>query len=159
MTDKELLKQKALQKAKKPKFVRQEAHRRKRLGESWRRPRGIHSKMRIRKAGKPARVAIGYGSPAKLRGVLIKKWPGKRPVLVYNLQELENLDPAKHVAIIGRTVGLKKKIELIKKAEEKKIIIANLEPAKIKQTVEAKTKKKKEGKKGKVKEKTKGKSK
>ena len=45
---------------KRPKFKRQEWYTYKRLGDSWRRPRGLHSKMRKHLKYRPNVVSIGY---------------------------------------------------------------------------------------------------
>jgi len=90
--------------------------------DSWRRPRGIHNKMRKRKKGRPPLVEVGYGSPKKVRGLLGN---GKRPVIVHNVEELEKIDKEKEIAVIASTVGKRKRLEMIKRAQELGIEIYN----------------------------------
>ncbi|MBX4196608.1 50S ribosomal protein L32e [Candidatus Pacearchaeota archaeon] len=107
-------------------FIRTDSNRYLKLGKKrkkgrvWRRAKGIHSKIRRRKAGYPARPTIGYRTAGAIFGTV----QGKKPVLVHNLHEMHGL-PKDSIIILAR-VGAKKKLELIKKAEEMKIPIANL---------------------------------
>ena len=111
-------------KARKPHFVRQDAHRFKgKLGEVWRKPRGHHSKMRLSKKGKPAKVNKGYRSPRLTRGMTRD---GRIPIRVHNKLDLEKLDLKVHVAIIGASVGRKKKSEIITAAQQRGIKIFNI---------------------------------
>jgi large subunit ribosomal protein L32e len=96
----------------------------KRRNVKWRRAKGVHSKIRRKRTGYPRKPEVGYKKPASSAG-LIK---GKIPVLVHNIKELSILN-AKNIAILAR-VGAKKKLELIKKAEEMKIQILNMGGAK-----------------------------
>ena len=102
----------------KPKFKRQQLILKK-LKDSWRKPKGIHSKLRLQKKGKGKLVRIGYGSKKELRG-LIK---GKKTTYVSNLKDLENL---KEAIIISSKTGLKKKLEIINRAKELKLEIINI---------------------------------
>ena len=88
--------------------------------DKWRKPRGQNSKKRlhIRKAGKLPR--IGYGQPKLIRGL----HPcGKYTVVVNNIHELESIGD--RAAYIGRTVGKKKKVEILQKAKELGVKILN----------------------------------
>ncbi|RLI09874.1 50S ribosomal protein L32e [Candidatus Bathyarchaeota archaeon] len=109
-------------KAKKPDFVRQESWRYVRVKESWRKPRGMDSKMRLQKKGWPAIVKIGYRGPSEARGLHPS---GFREVLVHNVEELERLDPRTEAARIAHTVGLRKKIEIMRRAQELGIYVLN----------------------------------
>ena len=55
-------------KKKKPNFIRQDAHKKKRVGTSWRRAKGIQSKVRLNKRGYVKSVSQGYRSPKSVRG-------------------------------------------------------------------------------------------
>ncbi|ENN96185.1 50S ribosomal protein L32e [Methanocaldococcus villosus KIN24-T80] len=110
-------------KRKKPDFIRTEAHRHKRLGEKWRRPRGRHNKMRLKWKEKPKVVSIGYRSPKAVRGLHPS---GYEDVLVYNVKDLEKINPEKQAIRIASSVGMRKKIEIIKKAKELGIKILNI---------------------------------
>jgi large subunit ribosomal protein L32e len=107
---------------KKPKFKRWMSQAYKRVKESWRRPRGIHSKVRIRKKGKIKMPSVGYGAPKELRFLHPS---GLKEVLISNLKDLEKVDPKTQAIRIAHTVGEKKRKEIIKKAEELKIKILN----------------------------------
>jgi large subunit ribosomal protein L32e len=108
------------------KFLRVDAGKISRLGRKrpkllkWRRPRGKQNKIRLGRAGYPVAPSVGFRTPRKLSG----KVGGLVPSLVHNVREIEALGRDK-IAIIAR-VGAKKKMEMLRKAEEKKIKILNL---------------------------------
>ena len=54
---------------KRPAFKRQNWFRYKRLGQKWRKPRGMHSKMRARRKYRPPMASISYRGPAAARGL------------------------------------------------------------------------------------------
>jgi len=100
---------------KKPKFVRQNSHRKVRVkGKSWRRPRGLDSKQKRGKKHMPKRPRIGYGTGGKK----------EKDTFVGNVNELEGLEKETKV-IIRSTVGKKKRIDIIEKAKKMKIKIMN----------------------------------
>jgi len=105
----------------KKKFVRHESVHFKSLGSAWRRPRGIHNKLRLCKGGQGLTPKIGYGS-GKDKG-LIK---GAVPVLIHTLEELITFDTKKNVGIIASGLGMKKKIAIVKKAQELHIQLLNI---------------------------------
>lgn len=140
---KELLELRKQIKRKKPDFVRQDAHK-KRLKKRWVKPRGLHSKVRLRKAGHPKKVSSGYGGPKEVRG-LSKE--GLKMVLVHNENELGSVEKEKECIIISSEVGLKNKISLLKKAKEKGIKVLNLDVDKYLKQKEEEIKKKLEKKK------------
>ena len=107
---------------KKPDFKRQEWFRYKKLGVKWRKPKGKTSKTRRYEKGKPARPSIGYRSPKETRGLHPS---GYWDILVCNIKELENLDPATQVGRISSTVGKRKKEVMLEKAKELGIKILN----------------------------------
>lgn len=110
----------------KRKFLRSESARHMRIGKNrkklqkWRKPRGKSDKVRLEKKNRPLKVKIGYRESKKTSG-LIK---GLKPFLVKNLQDIEKINK-ENIAIIAR-IGAKKKIEIIKKLNEKKIMIFNV---------------------------------
>lgn len=108
-----------------PAFKRQEWFRYQKLGEAWRRPRGIHSKMRRGMKRRPPMVEIGYGGPALVRGLHPS---GFEEVMVYNIDGLENIDPKTQAARIGGTVGVKKRITIENRAKELGIRVLNKMP-------------------------------
>ena len=123
---------------KKPKFKRQNSILSK-LKESWRKPKGIHSKLRLKKRGKGKRPKIGYGNNKKLKG-LIKN---QNYVHINNIKELENV---KQPVLISSKTGLKKKLEIAKKAEELKLKIINVDVKKLLKKLENRKEKKTEEK-------------
>ena len=102
---------------KKPNFKRQNFLLDK-LKDSWRKPKGLHSKLRLKKRGKGKRPKIGYGNAKKIRGMI----KNKNYVYIRNVNELENV---KQPILISSNTGLKKKLEIAKKAEELKLSIIN----------------------------------
>ncbi len=109
-------------KSKKPDFRRQEVWRYKRLKESWRRPRGIDSKMRMKVKGWPKSVEIGYRGPREARGLHPS---GYAEVLVHNVDEVDEVDPKTQAIRIAHTVGARKQVEISARASKKGIRILN----------------------------------
>lgn len=118
----EMLKVRREKKKKKPKFRRQEWFRKKALGEKWRKPRGIHSKLRRQEKGKGALPNPGYGSPSSVRGL---NREGYREVIVKNVKDLEKVNPKEDVAVISKTVGRKKRFEILESAKKMNIKVTN----------------------------------
>ena len=119
-------------KNKKPVFRRQESWRYKRVKESWRRPRGIDSKMRKKVKGWPRSVEVGYRSPKKTRGLHPS---GYAEALVYNIDDVEKVSPETQVIRIAGAVGARKRIEISARAEERGIHILN--PREVKELEES----------------------
>jgi large subunit ribosomal protein L32e len=110
-------------KKKTPKFLRQEWFRKKhRLGKKWRKPRGIHSKLREHEVARGALPRPGYGSPSAVRGL---NRQGCREVLVKNMKDMERLNHKEEVAIIASGVGRKKRLELLEFAVKNNIKVGN----------------------------------
>lgn len=110
-------------KAKKPTFTRQESHRKKKMDDGkWRRPRGIHSKMRLHQRGKKTSPSPGYGSPREVEGLHSS---GLRPVVVHTLQEIDGVQKNEG-AIISSTVGMKKREMLVTHAKKKGVAVLNI---------------------------------
>lgn len=122
MDTKELLKKRKLLKRKKPDFIRQDAHKKKKVGCGWRKPKGSDSKMRVNRKGYRRSVKKGWGSPKDVRGA---DREGLLPVTVRNTEEIQKLDPAKNIMVIPGNTGTKKKMELVEQALSKKITILN----------------------------------
>ncbi|MEK6844325.1 MAG: eL32 family ribosomal protein [Nanoarchaeota archaeon] len=108
-------------------FIRQDYMRHLKLGKNrkklqkWRKPKGMHSKMRQKRKGYPKTVSIGYGTPKEGSG----KIKGLIPMRINNIAELNKIGK-ENIAVISARIGARKKIDLIKKAEEMKIKILNL---------------------------------
>lgn len=106
-----------------PDFKRQEHHRRKRLQSTgWRRPRGLHSKMRTHRGYRTNVVSIGYGGPRQARHLHPS---GFQEVIVHNVKDLEDIDPKVQAARVAHTVGMRKRIQIEDRADELEIRILN----------------------------------
>lgn len=110
-------------KKKKPTFTQQDNHKKPKLADKWRRPKGSDSKMRVGLRGYKRSPEIGWGSPKDVRGL---SRDGYTQNIINTANEIEGLDPKVDGAIIASNVGKKKKIELVKILVEKKINILNL---------------------------------
>lgn len=113
------------QKRKRPKFVRQESWRYKRLDEAWRRPRGKDSRMRLQKSGAPPLVKIGYRVDKRFRGLHPS---GFEEVLVSRPEDLEGIDPSRQAIRIAAGVGRLKRVQIAEAAREKGIKVLNPPP-------------------------------
>lgn len=117
------LKKRAETSARRPEFLRQEWHRRKRLQTAkWRRPRGGQSKMRQHFGYRRNVVSIGYGSPKEARFLHPS---GFIEVLVHNVNDLAKIRPEQEAARVAHSVGMKKRLEIEEKADELKIRVLN----------------------------------
>ena len=106
-----------------PKFVRPESWRYKRLETTWRKPKGIDNHQRKQKSrGRPGLVKIGYGTPKIAKGLHPS---GYTDNLVNNLTDLEKLNPKEDGVRFGHSVGTKKRKELMEIAVEKKFKVFN----------------------------------
>ncbi len=107
---------------KRPEFIRQESWRYVRVHSQWRKPRGIDSKMAEKRKGWPRMPNIGYRSPKLVRGYHPSGYP---EVLVYNVRDLEDLNPNEVIIRIAHTVGERKKLDIIERATELGLKIVN----------------------------------
>ena len=105
-----------------PAFKRQEWFRYQRLGEKWRKPKGIHSKMRRHLSYRPPVVSIGFRGPKAVRDFHPS---GFQEVMVYNASQVEDVDPKVQAIRIGGTVGGKKRMAITEKADELGIRVLN----------------------------------
>lgn len=103
-------------------FLRQEWFRYPRLGEKWRKPRGLHSKMRRHYSYRPNIVSVGYRGPAKVRGLHSS---GFQEVMVYNPDQLDDIDPKTQAVRVGSSVGFKKRQAIEAKADDMGIRVLN----------------------------------
>ena len=108
--------------ATRPKFVRQESWRYVRLAENWRKPKGVDNKMRKQVSGVPPLVKVGYRGPKVARGLHPS---GYNDRLIHNIRDLEKLDPKIDAARIGHTVGRRKRIDIVSKANALGIKVLN----------------------------------
>jgi large subunit ribosomal protein L32e len=109
------------------KFVRRDSNRYSKIGkgrkklQKWRRPKGRDNKMRENRKGYPKSVRVGFKTTNKESGNI----GGLVPQRILTLKDLDNIRKD-NLIIIGK-VGAKRRIELIKKAEEMKLKIFNVE--------------------------------
>ena len=122
MVNTRLLEQRNKTKRKKPNFLRQDAHRTKSLEKKWIKPKGMHSKMRMKLRSRRVWPSPGYCSPNEVKGLTRK---GFQPVLVRNLKNLEGFDSKTQIVVVGH-VGLKNKIQILKKCIENKYDVENV---------------------------------
>ena len=109
--------------SRRPEFLRQEWHTRKRLqGVKWRKPVGDHSKMRQHYGYRRNVVSIGFGSP---KGARHLHPSGFKEVRVWNVKDLERINPEQEAARVAHQVGMKKRLDIEAKAEELGIRVLN----------------------------------
>lgn len=119
---------------KKPKFLRTDWHKKIRLGRGvkknlkWHGAKGRHNKLRLNRKGRMQRPKVGWGAENEVKGFV----KGMEAVRVENVKEVETVHAsqvpfsrAKSVGIIIGKVGKKKRLDMIKKANEMKIVILN----------------------------------
>ncbi len=108
-------------------FVRRSTLKYSRMGlrrpklQKWRSAKGRHSKIRKNRFGYTKSPRIGFKSAKKESGRI----NGKMPILIRNMQDINNAGK-ENILIIARTIGARKRIEMIKKASEMKLEILNV---------------------------------
>ncbi len=142
-------------KKKKPNFLRQDAHKKSKLKKKWRKPKGVHSKMKLKLKSYRKSASPGYCSPKKVKTL---NRSGFKEILVYNISDLDNINKKTEAIKIGSTVGIKKRLEIAKKAKSLGLVIVNIKDIdKFLTRVEEEFSKKKQLKKKKFEEKEKSK--
>ena len=112
-------------KRKKPKFLRTDWHKKIRLGkgvkknQKWHGAKGRHNKLRLNRKGRMQRPKVGWGAENDVKGFV----NGMEVIRVENVAEIENVN--KGQGIIIAKVGKKKRMDMIKKANEMKLKILN----------------------------------
>ncbi len=120
MSTTDLLHKRNQWKSKKPTFIRQDYQKTIRLRDNWRRPEGMHSKMRRKLRGNRRSPSIGFSSPRQVRSLTRD---GYRLHLISNPQQLDTITEP---ITIAASVGIRKRIAIAKKAKEKKLRILNI---------------------------------
>ncbi len=118
-----MLELRELKKSKKPVFIARDSQRRKEVVQnSWRRPRGKHSKTRLHHGGNPKMPSQGYRSPREVRGM---HKSGLKTIVVQSIKQIGAIKG--EGIIIGSSVGLKKKLEIMKAAAARKLDVLNFD--------------------------------
>ncbi len=112
-------------KERKPDFIRQDYQRRKRLGRKlkWRKPKGIHSKIRHHFKGRRKMPSPGFKSPSLVKELHSS---GLKIVNVFSVEDISKIKKESEGAVISKSVGTKKRLEIFKKAKTLNITILNL---------------------------------
>lgn len=121
MNKENLLKLRSEKKKHKPKFVRRNYIKLK-LKDKWRKPRGLHNKLRLKRKGHIKNPSTGYRSP-KLVRYLDRN--GLSPVIVSNINEISKLDSTKNSLIFNSTSGIRSRLKMLDKAQEMKFTVLN----------------------------------
>lgn len=141
-------------KERKPEFIRQDTQKRRKLSIKWKKPKGLHSKIRHKFKGHSKMPSPGYKSPIKVKGLHAS---GLKQVIVFSPEDVKNINKQSEGIIISKSVGIRKMLEVLKKAKELNIQVLNLNMddkiRKIEDFVNSKKKKQKDAKKEKIQEK------
>jgi len=78
--------------------------------------------MRRHYGYRPPIVSIGYRGPAEVRGLHPS---GFQEVMVFNVSQLNGIDPKVQAVRIGGTVGARKRGDIIAKADQEGIRVLN----------------------------------
>ena len=105
-------------------FPRFQADKFKRMNQHWRKPRGIDGRCRRRFRGATLMPNIGYGSDARTRNMLPN---GLYKFTVSNVRDLELLmmHNDRYCAEIAHNVSSRKRIAIVKRADELSIRVIN----------------------------------
>jgi large subunit ribosomal protein L32e len=107
MAKKDILQVKATIKSKRPLFRRASAVHTLRVSRTgYRRPKGLHNKIKDNRKGHATTIKSGYGYPRDTRGCNAQ---GKEIVLIRTLDELKNYKPSEIAVILDASLGAKKK--------------------------------------------------
>ncbi|MCD4666374.1 eL32 family ribosomal protein [archaeon] len=102
------------------KFIRRKGGQLKKLEAKWRKPKGLHNKLRLRKAGQGKVPKIGYKKVDSKRGLI----NGQKYVLVLSFKDLKNIKE-KNI-VISSNVGLKNKLKIIEECKKLSLNILNI---------------------------------
>ena len=140
-------------KERKPDFIRQDNPKRMKVNYKWRKPKGIHSKIRHKFKGRRKMPSPGYKSPIKVKGLHSS---GLEIINIYSIKDISQIKKESQGIVIAKTIGMKKQFEILKKAKELGIKVLNLnvdgQIKKIEDIINSKKKKDAKEKKAEVKE-------
>lgn len=104
------------------KFTKHDAVKLKRVGMSWRKPRGRKNKTKVGKKGHRPMPSKGYMTDSRKR----YRIAGKMPVRVHTPADIDSLT-SDNIIIIAGSVGALKRTEIINVANSKNIRVINHE--------------------------------
>lgn len=109
-------------KSHKPAFNRPNAFSQVRVKRVWRKPKGMHSKIRKRRKWSSKMPNVGYGNASSFRGLHPS---GLKEVLVTRINDLKNVNPKNEAIRIYGRLSRKNKEIIIKEALKLKIKVFN----------------------------------
>lgn len=117
--------EKTTQRKHRPKFLRTDSNQYQfKRDPKWRKPKGIHNKMRMNKKGHRKSPSVGYRNPPQLRAL---DPLGYHVVYVSSVNDFKKIKEAKKQgALISGKVGMKKKITLLQEAKKLSIKVLNI---------------------------------
>lgn len=125
----------------KPVFIKKDAHKKSKIKNRWRRPKGLHNKQRIKGKSHFKNPATGYGSPKQV------KWlhsSGLFPVVVSNLGQLDSIIKEKHGILLSSRIGDQKRKALLIEIKNRGFVLINHDADKSIEKIDAKLKQRKE---------------
>ena len=135
-------------KERKPVFIRQDNPKRRKLNYKWRKPKGVHSKIRHHFKGRRKMPSPGYKSPAEVKGLHSS---GLEMTRVFSADDVKKIKKENEGIIMPKSIGMRKRLEILKKANELSVRVLNLNAdesiKKIEEVVSSKKKKSPEKKK------------
>ncbi|MGK0232084.1 MAG: ribosomal protein L32E [Patescibacteria group bacterium] len=112
-------------KRKKYRFLRRDWYKKIKFGmgsrknQKWRAAKGRQNKTRLGRRGYQARPKIGYGADSRIKSTI----NGMQFTMVEKMSDLESVESGKGILIAS--IGLKKRKEIIAKANEMKLQVLN----------------------------------
>ncbi|KAM6552243.1 hypothetical protein CsatB_002051 [Cannabis sativa] len=105
-------------------FIRPQSDRKISVKESWRRPKGIDSRVRRKFKGVTLMPNIGYGTDKKTRHYLPN---GFKKFVVNNVNELELLmmHNRTYCAEIAHNISTRKRKEIVERASQLDVVVTN----------------------------------
>ena len=110
-------------KERKPVFIRQDNPKRRKLNDKWRKPKGIHSKIRHHFKGRRKMPSPGYKSPSQVKGLHSS---GLAMVMVYSPGDVNKIKKETQGIVIAKSVGTKKRLEILRAAKKAEVKVLNL---------------------------------
>ncbi len=120
---KKLLEIRKNRKSKKHHFRRQGYGIYHRIKDQWRKPKGRHSKQRHQVAGHAKLVKPGFRTNKLVRGL---DKTGLTPVIIHTMAHIPLLNKSIHGAIIGGSVGNRKRLQILVELKKHGIKVLNL---------------------------------